>query len=414
MSQKTKGKKISEPSYILKDLDKAAETALFYGFTPIKSPRVTREDLEKTAQFREEKKTAGIQASMTEIFPRPEEKTSLLRSYHEWELLGRETPLMVYFRRPPLGIGDRRPSGEYHCGLEIVGSLSSICEAIAIKTACAILAEYGHKDLVVDINSIGDKDSISRLEYELSSFIRKHIEKVPSELRPVFRKNPFEAIRSEHEDWAETKERAPKSTSCLSEQSINNFKEVLEYLEALEIPYRLVHHLVGNRQFCSHTIFEIKSAAEGEGEEEKEGTENFVFAVGARHNHFAKRVGFKRDIPVLGLNLRFRKPARPPKIFFKSKPRPKFYFIQFGTKAKLKSLAVIEALRQARIPVYHSLTSDQFVGQLKEAEDNGSPFVIIMGQKEALENTAVVRHMSTRVQETIALCDLPQYLMKLK
>lgn len=388
--------------YMTKDLDKSSEIATFYGFKSIKTPRITSEDTKKAADLFEEKKQAGIQS---DIFPRLEEKVSLFRTYLEWNLADGRHPVMIHYRRPLGGSSERKSANEYHYGLDIVGSPSSICEAIALKTAHAILSDYGYKDLIVDINSIGDKDSATRFESELSSYIRKHIEAVPGELRALFRKNPFEAIHSEHESWAPHKERLPQPMSSLSDSSIANFKETLEHLEMLEIPYRVTHDLIGNRCYCSHTIFEIKSSSDAS---------DSAFAVGTRHNHLSKKLGFKKDIPVMSLNLRFKKPEVEPKLFPKNKLKPRFYFIQFGSKAKLKSLSVIENLRQARIPVHHSLTQDQFVDQMSHAEKTGSPFLIIIGQKEALENTAVVRHVSTRVQQTIALKNLAEYLGTLK
>lgn len=418
MGHKMKERVASEPSYILKDLDKAAETAMFYGFTPVKSPKISKEDLDKASAFREEKKLAEFRS---DIFPKPEEKISFLRTYLEWDLPTVEHPVMIYYKRPFGGTNERKSSSEHHSGLDIVGSLSSVCEAIAIKTAYAILSDYGYNDLVVDINSIGDKDSISRLESELSSYIKKHSDSIPSDLKQSFKKNPFEAMFSDHGDWLPAKERMPQPMSCLSESSIGHFKEVLEYLETLEIPYRVSHHLVPNRHCCSHTFFEIKSNAqeaetgsEAEKGQKSAGAASNIFAVGTRHNHLTKKVGFKKDMPIMSVNLKFKKPSVEPKLFSKNKPRPKFYFIQFGSKAKLKSLSVIETLRQARIPVHHSLTHDQFVSQLSIAEKVGAPFVIIMGQKEALENTVVVRHVTTRVQETVPIHELAMHLSRLK
>jgi histidyl-tRNA synthetase len=402
MGHKTGVKMTNDLPYMMKDLDKSSEIAMFYGFKPVKSPRISKEDTAKALDLYDEKKYS---VNKSEIFPRLEEKISLFRTYLEWNLADLRHPAMVYYRRPLGGSSEKKPANEHHFGLDIVGSVSSICEAIALKTAHAILTDYGHKDLIVDINSIGDKDSTSRFESELSTYIRKHIESVPGELRSIFRKNPFEAITSTHEAWAPLKERMPQPMSSLSDGSIANFKETLEHLEMLEIPYRVTHDLIGNRSYCSHTIFEIKSSTDAS---------DSVFAIGTRHNHLSKKIGFKKDIPVMSLNLRFKKPEVEPKLFPKNKLKPRFYFIQFGSKAKLKSLAVIENLRQARIPVHHSLTHDQFVDQMSSAEKAGSPFLIIIGQKEAMENTAVVRHVSTRVQETIPIKDLALYLDKLK
>lgn len=399
MAVKIREKKTSnEPSYVLKDLDKVAEIALFYGFTPVKTPKIDKKDFDLSSAI------SSDRSDPRDIFPKPEEKFSLLRTYTDWEMNNLPHPIMVHYRRPFGGSSVKRNPNEYHGALEIIGSGSSIAEAIAIKTTYSVLVDHGYKDLVVDINSIGDKDSIGRFEREIINYIRKHASTLPQELKASFRKDPFEACRNTHEKWVEFKEKIPQSMSCLSEPSVDHFQEVLEYLETSEIPYRINHGLIGNRHFCSHTLFEIRSSSE---------TEPELFAIGTRHNHIAKKFGFKKDIPIVSVNIRFKKPAVSPKLFFRVKPRPKFYFIQFGTIAKLKSLSVIELLRQARIPVHHSLTRDKFVGQLTSAESLRTPFIIIMGQKEALEDTVVVRHMLTRSQDIVPVPNLANYLSKL-
>lgn len=411
---------------VLKDFDKATETALYYGFTPIKTPRIEKKDMDAASALLEQKKDFPFPH---DLYPRPEEKAALLRSYAALNFQAEQHPVMLFYKRPFAGGAQRRSSSEMHAGLEIIGTHGSIADAIAIKTTYAILSDYGYDNLVIDINSIGDKESIIRYERELSSWLRKQGASLPSELRQEFRQDPFSAFRSEHPEWKELKERMPESLGYLSDQSSFHFKEVLEYLEALDIPYRIKHSLIPERRYCSHTIFEIRHIESPEGIEEKTLEDNptigpagengeindngTIVAFGTRHNHISKRIGFKKDIPVASVNIGFKKKVEP-KTSFKSGFRPKFYFIQFGNFAKLKSLPLIESLRSARIPVYHSLTKDKFVGQLSSAESIASPFVIIMGQKEALENTVVVRQMSTRSQETVPVCDLANYLSKLR
>lgn len=402
-----------EPSYVLKDLDKAAEIALFYGFRPVKTPRIEKMDIELANSL--VSNTSGTDESQKNIFPRAEEKISLLRTFLSWNINPEQLPIMLHYKRPVSQLGVRHPADERHYSLDIIGSFDSVSEAIAIRTAIAILADHGHDKLTVDINSLGDKYSIGQFERELINFCRKHGSDMPPEVRQQLRRDPFDVWRCQHEKWLEVKKRAPQSLSFLSENSVDNFRQVLEYLENLEIPYRINHNLIGHRHYCSHTVFEIKNA----GSEKPSSDNNLdnnneeVFAVGTRHNYLARRVGFKRDLPMVSVNIRFKKPAASPKLFFKIKPNPKFFFIQFGSIAKLKSLPVIEALRQARIPVHHMLTSDKFIGQLSTAESLKTPYIIIMGQKEALENTVVVRHMGSRSQEIVPIPNLPIYLSKM-
>ena len=85
---------------------------------------------------------------------------------------------------------------------------------------------------------------------------------------------------------------------------------------------------------------------------------------------------------------------------------------QSGFEAKAKSLGVIEALRKAKVPIVHSLSKDKLSIQLGMAEKSEIPFVIIIGQKEAMDGTVIVRKMSTRLQDTVKVEKLADYLKK--
>ena len=90
--------------------------------------------------------------------------------------------------------------------------------------------------------------------------------------------------------------------------------------------------------------------------------------------------------------------------------KPKVYFIQLGFEAKLKSLSVIEILRKARIPIAQSLSKDGLSLQLAAAEKTGIPYVLIFGQKEAMDGTVIVRNMEDRSQDTVNIGELAEYI----
>ena len=94
--------------------------------------------------------------------------------------------------------------------------------------------------------------------------------------------------------------------------------------------------------------------------------------------------------------------------------KPKIYFIQLGGEAKLKSLNVIEILRKAHIPTAQSLSKDSLGSQLANAERLAIPYALIFGQKEALDNSVIVRDMGSRSQDTVKLSKLLDYLKELK
>ena len=113
----------------------------------------------------------------------------------------------------------------------------------------------------------------------------------------------------------------------------------------------------------------------------------------------------------MGGTIFIRKDAKiSKKIAIKKIKKPRFYLIQLGSTAKVKALNVVEMLRKHKIPVYHSITKDKITGQLTGAEYMKASHVLIMGQKEAIENSMVVRDILSREQETVPLTLLPDFL----
>ena len=107
------------------------------------------------------------------------------------------------------------------------------------------------------------------------------------------------------------------------------------------------------------------------------------------------------------------KVSNTPKVY-KELPKPKFYLIQLGREAKIKTLQVLELLRRERIPVGHLLGKDKLSAQLQGAEESKANYLIILGHKEALDGTVTIRNVATRAQDTIPMFDLPQYLKGIK
>ncbi|MBX4210982.1 ATP phosphoribosyltransferase regulatory subunit [Candidatus Parcubacteria bacterium] len=404
-----KKRAVKVPDYSTgKKREKAMEIALHYGFMPIKTPQIVRDDINRAKLLRDVAIETKLELDDTTLSIFPEEKISILRTYAEREMHKEPQPVMMYYKRPFVGQAIKRIPREHQYGLEILGTPRGVAEAVLITTVLAILEEAGHTNLWVDINSIGDRDSVAKYEKELANYYRKHLSELPPECKVMFRKDIFEVVKSSDKKCAMLAEEAPQSMSYLSEPSRQHFKEVLEYLETLGVQYRIAKNLLGNKHYCSHTVFEIKT--------EKEGVAPELLAVGSRYTHIARRIGMKRELPAIGAALQFKSSHddMASKRQIREIQAPKFYFIQLGYDAKLKSLKVLEILRKAKIGVMHSLSKDKFMLQLEAAENSKVPYIIIMGQKEAMENSVVVRHAQNRQQETIAINDLPNYLKKIK
>ena len=323
-------------------------------------------------------------------------------------------PVLLYFKdtcRSPL-----KKTGQRYADLEILGMSGSIAEATLVQTARAMLAEEKYLNTSVEVNSIGDKDSISRFSRELTAYYRKHINDMTPECRQILKRDPFELLAYHGEGCKELNKDAPKSIDFLSETSRRHLEEVLEYFEALNIPYVINNSLIGNRKYCTETIFTIVNADQTAGEngaKNKKG-EQHILAIGVRYNGLAKRVGMKRDIQGVGISLLIKNNTTALRKPMAKAKRPITSFVQLSPESKLLSLIIIEHLRQAKIPLYLSLAKDRLGAQVSTVEKHHTPYVIVMGKKEAVDKTAIVRRNDTHAQDVIPLDQLAKHMKKLE
>jgi histidyl-tRNA synthetase len=77
------------------------------------------------------------------------------------------------------------------------------------------------------------------------------------------------------------------------------------------------------------------------------------------------------------------------------------YVVQLGFDPKIKSLMLIDELRKSGINVHQNLASDSLSTQLRDAEARNVKYTVIIGQKEFVENTVILRDMNVRNQEFV-------------
>jgi histidyl-tRNA synthetase len=272
-----------------------------------------------------------------------------------------------------------------------------------------MLREEGYENIAVEINSIGDKDSIARFSRELGNYYRKHINDMHAECRQLLKQDPFELLMCQEPKCLEVNQSAPKSMNYLTEASRTHFQEVLEYLETLGIPYKINHHLVGNRKYCTETVFAITNADH----DPKKSKEHKILAIGVRYDGLARKVGMKKEVQGVGLSILIKGNHTDLRKDLKKTKRPFASYVQLGFESKLMSLNIIEALRQVKIPLYLSLAKDRLGAQVSLIEKNHIPYTIIMGKKEAMEKSVIVRDTETHAQETVTIEELPRYMKKL-
>jgi len=377
-------------------LSRPQEIASYYGFRPVEKIDISRSDKQNARPI----KNCHNRREKTLIERFADQKISLLRHHVEKEFNSFPRPIMLSYRTTPA----RSNIEEIH--LDIIGTRHSVSEALIIRTALSILKEEGYTTPSVHLNSFGDKESFATFERELIQYTKKHLGEMSARCRESFTNDPFNLFVCDCPICTELREDAPKSINFLDEESRTHLKEVLEYIDTFDTPYEIDEDLFENRYLNPQILFEIHSASGND--------KSNVLACGIRYSTFLKTMGYRRDIPAIGiiLNYKSRGRRRTAKKDIDRLQNRKFYFVHLGYEAKVKSFHVIENLRRAHIPVHHALTKDKCAVQMSYVHKFNPDYLIIMGIKEALENTVIIRNTETRSQYVVPINNLASFLKR--
>ncbi len=269
----------------------------------------------------------------------------------------------------------------------------SIAEAILIQTTRALANDLGYNDHVVRINSLGDTESMTRYSRELTNFLRKRLDAMSPNARELMKSHAMHALKALVDEEHELAYKSPNPLEYLSDQSRKHFRDIIEYLDMSETPYEIDPKMLGHHEYYSDALFSIDPVGIAQGEQ------NAIFRGGRFDTFFERKT--RKKTPVVGAVAILKEkpaPARTPRIKLDT---PAVYIIQLGFGPKVRSLMIIDQLRKANIPVMQDLANDSLSAQLRDAEQKGVKHVIIIGQKEFVDGTVILRDMEARKQEPI-------------
>lgn len=369
----------------------------YFGFDAIDIPSVSKEDVEKSVKLRK------VNPEYIDSHQPPvEEHMALLRHYKEHEYDKKPQPIMFHHEGQSRGSHKKpkKKKDEKMIGLHVIGTPKSIAESMLIKTALAILEDAGYTNTTVSLNNIGPKESYKEYSKELTAFFRKHINTMDTKCRELFKQGVHSVI-SCNSLPDEIKLETPDPMNHLNDDCCNHLKEVVEFLEKNEVPYEINKNIIGNPHYATDTIFSIIDSETGQ-----------ILASGSRYNELGKKSDVKKELAGASIHIKVKDLKKKSKA--KAYKEPLFYYLHAGLEAKHKSLKVIDQLRKEGISVHHSLMRDKISTQMEFANKKGYKYIIIMGHKEALEDSVIIRDIKTFEQEIIHIDKLASYLKKLE
>jgi len=402
-----------EQKYFQKILNVAENIARFYGFEKIDTPI-----LEETELF---SKGTGLTSDIVQkqmyslrakggdyLTLRPEFTPGIVRAYVEHGMKNLPQPVKFY-SSGPLFRHEKAQAGRYRqfhqFNLEVIGDGSPVVDAQVIQIFYNILNELKLKNLTVEVNSIGDNQCRPYYKKLLQNYLRSRESSLCVDCRRRMKENPLRILDCKEEKCQRVKSQAPQLIDHLCEGCHSHFKQVLEFLDEIELPYHLNPYLVRGLDYYTKTVFEIFKESPKKEEEKEEGVLRNALVGGGRYDNLVKLLGGE-DTGACGASMgieRIIAAMREKEVKFSKPPSPPIFLAQLGNLAKRKSLKLMEEFRQNNIQAGESFGKDSLRAQMKVADRLGVKYTLLLGQREALEGTIIVRDMKSGNQETIKL-----------
>lgn len=384
------------------------QIAEFYDFQKIDTPLLEYSDLYI--------KGAGISSDIVQkqmytlktkggdsLTLRPEFTPGIARAYIEHGMNNLPQPVKL-FSYGPVFRYEHPQSGRYRqfhqFNVEVIGDGSPVVDAQLIQFFYNTLRELKVKNIVVEVNSIGDSQCRPYYRKLLMNYLKSRESALCVDCRRRAKENPLRVLDCKEEKCQRIISQAPQTIDHLCEECHSHFKSVLELLDEAEIPYRLNPHLVRGLDYYTKTVFEMFSE-----EEKKEGdaSPRLCLAAGGRYDGLFKLLGSEATKAAGGamgvervLMLIKDKETRVAKT-----QTAEVFLAQLGTAAKRKSLKLFEDFRKAKVRVAENFGKDSLKAQLRAADKAGVQFTLLLGQKEVLEGTIIIRDMKSGKQDTV-------------
>jgi histidyl-tRNA synthetase len=398
-----------DQKYFKKIQDTVLDLAEFYGFEKLDTPIL--EDAELFAK--------GV-GSATEIIDRqmftlktkggdflalrPEGTSPVVRAYIENGYMNEPQPVKLFYFGPFFRY-EHPQAGRFRqfwqFGFENFGEQNAVIDAQTIQIFYNILQELKLKNLVIELNSIGDSQCRPYYKKLLTNYLRTREAGLCGDCKRRLKENPLRVLDCKEEKCQPVIAQAPQIIDHLCEPCHKHFKEVLEFLDEIQMPYRLNPHLVRGLDYYTKTVFEIFY----ETKEEDQPQKSLALGGGGRYDVLVKLLGGK-DTPACGAACGIERIVELMKAKgMKAGKEPEYqvFLAQLGFLAKRKSLKLIEGFRQEKISIAESLGRDSLKAQLARANKLGVKYTLILGQQEALEDRVIIRDMLEGKQDTVNL-----------
>ena len=395
--------------------DRTRQTSLDYGFRKLDLPiledaRIYIKGTGKTSDIVEKELYIFEDKSGSKVALRPEFTPGVLRAYLEHGMINQPHPVKL-FSWGPIFRHDNPQSGRYRqfnqFNFEVIGSELPETDSQLIIMVSSLYKSYG-LDVVIEINSIGCPECRPEYMKILAKYLRKNSDKLCPLCQERIKKNPLRVLDCKDKRCQEATEEAPQILDNICVECKDHFVKVLESLDDVDVIYNLNPRLVRGLDYYTRTTFEIFASAENEDPSETAdashgASKRIALGGGGRYDNLMEILG-GRPTPAIGMAggvERVIKVLKKMKVEVSDPTQADVFIAQLGDEAKKKAIKLFEDMRRQNIRVREAFSKTGLKSQLEIANKLTVKYALILGQKEILDNTIIIRDMESGIQEIV-------------
>jgi len=340
---------------------------------------------------------------------RPEGTAGVVRMMIEHNL-PREGIQKVFYNGPMFR-HERPQKGRYRqfhqVGAEVFGVSDAKIDAELISITQILWKTLGI-DAELEINSLGSAQSRASYREILSGYFNDNKDQLDEDSLRRLKTNPLRILDSKNKELESLISGAPKMIDYLDDDSNHHFNTLKNYLESLDISYKVNPKLVRGLDYYNQTVFEWISNDLG-----AQGT----ICGGGRYDGLVEKMGGNAT-PAIGFAMGLERIAlliedKSDQIINK---RPHLYFASIGDSANIESMNLSKKIIEA-LP-HITITNDMSIGtlknQMKKANKSEADFAMILGEQELSEGHISIKPLKGQgVQQSIKLEGIIHHLQEI-
>lgn len=338
---------------------------------------------------------------------RPEGTAGVVRGFVEKKMYANPLLTKLYYLGPMFRYENPQAgrARQFHqFGTEVFGSVDPAIDAEVIAVAMNFYRALGLRNVVVQLNSVGDAETRPRYLEKLTQYFTPYQDQLSAVDQSRLHRNPMRILDSKDPRTQELLGQAPSILDYLSTPAREHFERLQQYLKQLEIPFVINPQLVRGLDYYTMTAFEfyvdIKGAQAG------------TIGGGGRYNQLVGEVG-GNDTPGIGFGIGLERvllACKEQGCLEETDRQTDCFLITFDEASRQVAIPLLQRLRQAGLVVEMDYQGKKMKAQMKTADRLKARYVAILGEDELTAGKVSLKALETGEQTQVALDGLVQYL----